>query len=143
MKQFTLICVGKVKEPFCRDGIGEFSKRLSKEFEIIAIKESTKEREAVEILRLVDSFDFVVALDEHGSELTSLKFSQLLKKHQEKKIVFVIGNADGLDSSVMQNADLVMALSQMTLTHEMAQLLFVEQLYRALSILAGKSYHRV
>jgi 23S rRNA (pseudouridine1915-N3)-methyltransferase len=142
MKQFTLLSVGKVKESFCRDGIAEFSKRLP-QFESVSIKESTTQKEGTEILNFIESFDLVVALDEHGLQMSSIAFAQFLKTHAQKKIVFVIGNADGLDERVISRADFVIALSQMTFTHEMAQLFFVEQLYRAVSIHQGKRYHRI
>jgi 23S rRNA (pseudouridine1915-N3)-methyltransferase len=144
MKPFTLITIGKVKESFCKDGIAEFTKRLSKELDIITLKESTKQKEALDIKKTLENnnYDISIALDEHGEEYTSIEFAKLIKKNQDKKIVFILGNATGLDATVLKSAKKTIALSKMTFTHEMAQLFFIEQLYRAQSINQGKEYHK-
>ena len=82
----------------------------------------------------------VVAMDENGEDLTSAEFAELLGKHGG--ISFLIGGADGLGPAARERAGGVMRLSSMTLTHEMARVLLAEQIYRGLSILRGKPYHR-
>ncbi len=144
MKQYTLIHIGKVKEQFCQIGITEFSKRI-KSFQIITLKDSNKEKEGADILTQLTNtqYDIIITLDEHGEEYTSVNFSKFLQEKQAEKMCFVIGGADGLSPEVLKVATKKIALSKMTFTHEMAQLFFIEQLYRAQSILEGKKYHRV
>ena len=80
----------------------------------------------------------VVVLDEKGKDLTTRQFAALLKT----EAVFVIGGADGLDEKVKQQADLLLRLSALTLPHALAQVILLEQLYRAATILTGHPYHR-
>ena len=82
----------------------------------------------------------VVALDEHGEDLTSREFASLIGGHGG--ISFLIGGADGLGDEARTRAERTVRLSSMTLTHEMARVLLTEQIYRGLSILKGKPYHR-
>ena len=79
-----------------------------------------------------------VALDERGKDLTTLQFAELLKK----ETAFVIGGADGLDAEVKANAFMLLRLSSLTLPHALAQVLLLEQIYRAASVLTGHPYHR-
>ncbi len=86
----------------------------------------------------------LVALDERGQEFTSHGFAEFLNKALEsgvRDIVFVIGGAMGLDESVTGRANKMIAMSRWTLTHEMARLVLLEQLYRAFTIIKGKTYH--
>ena len=82
----------------------------------------------------------MVALDEHGDAVTSVALSKLLGAHGD--VAFLIGGADGLGPAARERADRTLRLSSMTLTHEMARLLLVEQVYRGLTILRGMPYHR-
>jgi 23S rRNA (pseudouridine1915-N3)-methyltransferase len=79
-----------------------------------------------------------VALDERGKDLTTLQFAELLKQ----ETAFVIGGADGLDAEVKANAFMLLRLSSFTLPHALAQVVLLEQIYRAASILTGHPYHR-
>ena len=79
-----------------------------------------------------------VALDERGKDLTTLQFAELLKK----ETAFVIGGADGLDAEVKENAFMLLRLSSLTLPHALAQVVLLEQIYRAASVLTGHPYHR-
>ena len=81
-----------------------------------------------------------VVLDEHGQSLTSEAFARVLDEC-DRRMVFVVGGAFGFTDEVRERADLVLSLSPMTFTHEMARLVLAEQLYRAATILAGKKYH--
>jgi len=103
------------------------------------------EREAESILAALGEDDFVVLCDERGSQLRSEEFARIISHHQERatrRVVFVIGGYLGAAPSVRERADLVFALSRMTLTHEMARLLLAEQLYRALAIVNGIPYQK-
>jgi len=130
-----LICVGKVKEPYIKEGINEYAKRLNR-FEIIEIKDSNPEKESKEIISEIKN-EKVYLLDEKGKELDSHEFSELIKKGD--KLAFVIGGPDGFDENLKKKYPSI-ALSKMTFTHEMARLFFVEQLYRAST--KNKNYHK-
>lgn len=80
----------------------------------------------------------VVALDERGKDYTTRQFAELLKS----ETAFVIGGADGLDARIKQEAALLLRLSSLTLPHALAQVVLLEQIYRAASILTGHPYHR-
>jgi len=87
--------------------------------------------------------DFVVALDEHGRERTTIELARLLSERMPtRRVVFILGSDLGLDPQVRTRADEVLALSRMTLPHHLARLLLCEQLYRALDLTAGGPYHR-
>jgi len=87
----------------------------------------------------------IVALDEHGKDITSMQLSQLLTQWQQdgRDVAFVIGGADGLDPGLKANADMLVRISSLTLPHGMVRVLLAEQLYRAWSITQNHPYHRV
>jgi len=87
----------------------------------------------------------VVALDEHGAQMTTVQLSQQLSIWQQQggDVSFVIGGADGLDAEFKKNADMLLRLSNMTLPHALVRVILAEQLYRAWSILRNHPYHRV
>ena len=148
MAKLKIICVGRLKDNFIRQGIAKYDKRLSaKKIEVIEIKDSTKKKENEELLTRIEKIcrhngSYVIALHEHGEEFNSVEFSAFIKAKQDMDIVFIIGGPDGLDDSVTEKADKLIALSKMTFTHEIARLLLYEQFYRAYSIMEGKKYHR-
>ena len=103
-----------------------------------------KEKEGELILKALQPGDFVVLLDEGGKEMRSVEFAQYLRHKMNtlsKRLVFVIGGPYGFSQKVYQAATEKMSLSRMTFSHQMVRLIFVEQLYRAMSILAGSPYH--
>lgn len=103
-----------------------------------------KEKEGELILKALQSGDYVVLLDEGGKEMRSVEFAQYLRHKMNtlsKRLVFVIGGPYGFSQKVYQAAEEKMSLSRMTFSHQMVRMIFVEQLYRAMSILAGSPYH--
>lgn len=103
-----------------------------------------KEVEGGAILAAVDARDFVILLDERGKEFTSREFAAYIDKRTLSlpgNLVFVIGGPYGFCQEVYDRANDKISLSRMTLTHEMVRLFFVEQLYRAMTILRGEPYH--
>ena len=153
-----LIVVGKTDQPFVRQGFDEFCSRLGHYFpfslEIIPdIKntkhlpvEQQKEREGEMILRLFQAGDFIVLLDERGKEFTSVEFAEYIEKKTHtgsKRLVFVIGGAYGFSSAVYEAVHEKIALSKMTFPHQLIRLIFIEQLYRAMTILNNEPYHHV
>jgi len=106
--------------------------------------EVQKEKEADLILKSVQPGDTVVLLDEHGKEFRSIEFSQWIEKKMNvvnKRAVFIIGGPYGFSQRIYDIASEKISLSKMTFSHQMIRLIFVEQLYRAFSILNNSPYH--
>lgn len=151
--KISLLVVSKTDEPYLQAGIDAYTKRLKHyvpfELEVIpAVKASTpeelKEREAQLILKRIEKADCVVLLDEHGKQPTSVGFSDYLQKKMNqglRQLTFVVGGAFGFAPSVYAAAHDKLSLSPMTFNHQMVRLIFVEQLYRAFTILRHEPYH--
>lgn len=105
-----------------------------------------KEKEGELILSKLKPTDYVVLLDENGSEFSSVQFSQWLSQKQMQQspnMVFIIGGAFGFSPNIYNRAQFKIALSKMTFSHQMVRVIFLEQLYRAFSIIKGEPYHHV
>lgn len=154
--KITLAVVGKMANGYLTDGINEYTKRLSfyVPFNIQYINDAKntkkltesqqKTQEGQNILATLDSSDYVVLLDEHGKELTSVEFSKYIERKMvtvAKRLVFVVGGPYGFSEDVYHRANEKISLSKMTFSHEMIRLIFTEQLYRAMTILKGEPYH--
>lgn len=154
--KIVLLVVGKTTESYFVQGIDEYSKRLAHyvPFELTVIPElrntkslsadQQKEREADLILKALQPGDYVVLLDEHGREFTSLQFASYLEKKMAniaKRLIFVVGGPYGFSNRVYQAAQEKISLSKMTYSHQMIRLIFTEQLYRAMTILDNEPYH--
>ncbi len=109
----------------------EYAKRMPRGYEVARI--NTKPGKLSSFLK-----GNVVTLDEHGKDLTTQQFAKLL----QRETVFVIGGPDGLDASVKKDAAVLLRLSSLTLPHALAQVVLLEQIYRAATILTGHPYHR-
>lgn len=148
--------MGRTRERFIQDGIEKYLRYLKpyapaelkvlREEKVEDLRDAPRIRklEAAKITKALSPGAYVVALDERGREFTSHEFAAFMDKALEKgtrEISFVLGGAMGLDESVTGRADTVLALSRWTLTHEMARLVLLEQLYRAFTIIKGKTYH--
>ncbi len=148
--------MGRTRERFIQDGLEKYLRYLKpyapadlkvlREEKVEDLRDAPRVRklEAVKIGKALAPGAHVVALDERGRELTSHEFAAFMDKALEKgtrEMSFVLGGAMGLDESVIGKADTVLALSRWTLTHEMARLVLLEQLYRAFTIIKGKTYH--
>jgi 23S rRNA (pseudouridine1915-N3)-methyltransferase len=157
--KITIIQIGKTKHDFFKEAEQEYLKRLHPytKIEIITLKESVlpaggalsgreivKEKEALEILKNLPQKSFLIALDEKGKSMTSLKFAEFLRQKKDfgqADVTFIIGGPYGLSPKVLEKAQLKLSFSEFTFTHEMIRVLLVEQLYRAFTILQGKTYH--
>jgi len=136
-------------------GFEEYAKRLSREAVISLVElkpdkraagkggEQVREAEAARILDAVGK-DYLIALDEHGQEVTTLKLAGRFKTWLSggRDVSLVIGGADGLHPNVLQTADWTWSLSPLTLPHGMVRVVLAEQLYRAWSVLNNHPYHR-
>ena len=154
--EICVMNIGKIASPWIQNGINIFTERIGKYVKYSSIvlpdiknakslsKETIKEEEGKTITANLSSSDFVVLMDERGKEFTSRGFADWIQKQMNsgrKRLVFIIGGPFGLSQEVYSKANSKIALSQMTLTHEMAKLMLSEQLYRAMTILKGEPYH--
>jgi len=141
MLKVKVFTVGKNKESWIKSGINEYEKRLKStmQFEWIFLKTMPKLEE------MVLKEKFFICLDVVGKELDSIKFSQIVFDFFEKnnsKISFVIGDANGLTSSLKKNSFYNISLSKLTFTHQMTRLILIEQLYRAEQIVKNTQYQK-
>jgi 23S rRNA (pseudouridine1915-N3)-methyltransferase len=106
-------------------------------------EEQQKEREGENILKQIQAQDTVVLLDEHGQEFRSIEFASWVEKKQQtsRRLIFIIGGPYGFSSSIYKRANEKISLSKMTFSHQMVRLIFIEQLYRACTIIKGEPYH--
>lgn len=106
-------------------------------------KEEIKRKEASSILAKLSPNDFLVLLDENGKVFSSNEFAIWIAKRQSlpQNIVFLIGGAYGFDGSLYERMNMKLALSKMTFSHQMVRVIFLEQLYRAFTIIKGEPYH--
>ncbi|MGJ1196679.1 23S rRNA (pseudouridine(1915)-N(3))-methyltransferase RlmH [Sphingobacterium spiritivorum] len=154
--KITLICVGKTDEKYLIEGIEKYTGRLKHyiAFGMVIIPDlknsknmsqaQQKEKEAALILKHISPQDTVVLLDEYGKEYRSVDFSRYLEKNMlnsTQHLVFVIGGPYGFDQTIYDRSVQKISLSKMTFSHQMIRLFFVEQVYRAFSILKGEPYH--
>ncbi len=103
-----------------------------------------KQAEGVQMLKVVQPGDFVVLLDEHGRQMTSREFAGFIDRKMstlQRNLIFMVGGPYGFSPDVRSRADSLLGLSAMTFSHEMVRPFFVEQIYRAMTILRGEPYH--
>jgi 23S rRNA (pseudouridine1915-N3)-methyltransferase len=154
--KITLLTVGKTEDAYLKEGIEKYVKRLKHytKLEIAELpelkntkaltQEQQKSKEAELILKKITPLDHVVLLDEKGMELSSTLFAGYIDKRQinsASHIIFIVGGPYGFDASVHQRANDKLSLSRMTFSHQMVRLFFIEQLYRAFTIIKGEPYH--
>ena len=140
-----LVFVGRLKDKFMQSRSDEYIKwlRNGNKVEVIELADSTKEKEGEAIKKVLEKEKgFNILLSEEGKLFNSIEFANYLGKI-DKKIVFVIGGPYGLSNEVKKEANLLLSLSPLTFTHELARLLLSEQLFRASNILAGGNYHNI
>jgi len=154
--KILLLTIGNTDKKYMKEGIDDYVKRLSFyiQFETKVIPdlknrntlsvELQKEKEGQLILNQIIPGDYLILLDEHGTEFSSLELSKWLEKKMIagiRQIVFLIGGPYGFSKMVYQRADFKISLSQLTFSHQMVRLIFVEQVYRAMTIIKNESYH--
>lgn len=152
--KLRLLSVGKDRSGLFEPGVQEYAGRLAHycRFELLELPDArkakdpqgAKDEEGATILGKLRPGEALVALDERGVSLSSRGLADWLAKvqNQGKDVAFVVGGAEGLSEPVRKRAQLVLALSAMTLPHRLARLVVVEQLYRAFTLLRGEPYHR-
>lgn len=158
--KIKVITVGKLKEKYLKEGIAEYSKRLSRftKLELIELpdektpdrasqaeNEQILQKESDRIMGKIADRDYVIALAIEGKQFPSEAFSQLLSDVTVRgysDIAFIIGGSLGLAPVVKKRADLLMSFGQLTLPHQLMKLVLVEQIYRAFMIQQGSPYHK-
>lgn len=151
-----LILIGNTNEAYLKEGIAEYFQRIKKynSIDIIEIKDiknaknlsqdELKKKEGQQILQHVHSGDYVVLLDDKGKQYTSLLFADFVQAKMNvsiKQLVFIIGGAYGFSDEIYKLAKEKLSLSAMTFSHQLIRVVFLEQLYRAFSILNHSPYH--
>jgi len=154
--KIKLILTGKTHEPYIKEGIFYYVKKLQhyipfELFETPELKntknldqETIRSKEGENILTLIKPGDWVVLLDDKGKDYSSEAFAQQIEKKQLqsiKNVVFVVGGAYGFSSNVYARGNEKLSLSKMTFSHQIIRIIFLEQLYRAYSILNNEPYH--
>lgn len=140
MIKVKILSVGKTREPWLEEAIGEYFKRLQKTvtFECVWVKEDAQ------LQALANKDSLVICLDPAGKLMTSEAFADFFAQQVEAggaRLTFVIGGPDGLPESLRKNHPLI-SFSLLTFTHQLTRLILIEQIYRSMEILKGSKYHR-
>lgn len=160
MMKITILCVGKIKEKYLRDGIGEYAKRLSRYCKLDFIEvpdEKTpdgasetmelqiKKIEGDKLLKYMKDGDYVIALAIEGKMLDSVEFARKMATlgiQGVGHVIFVIGGSLGLSGDVLQRADYKLSFSKMTFPHQLMRMVLLEQIYRGYRINTNSPYHK-
>ena len=131
--RLSINAIGKIKKNWIREGINQYKKRMpdliineSKSFNIDNIRVN----------------NIIICLTEEGQSFNSIELTSLLLNFKNKKINFLIGDADGIPSDIKDKSNLLLSLSPLTFPHELARLILIEQIYRAIAISNNSPYHR-
>ena len=131
--RLSINAIGKIKKNWIREGINQYKKRMpdliineTKSFNIDNIRVN----------------NIIICLTEEGQSFNSIELTSLLLNFKNKKINFLIGDADGIPSDIKDKSNLLLSLSPLTFPHELARLILIEQIYRAISISNNSPYHR-
>ena len=158
--KIQIVSVGKLKEKYLKEGIGEYTKRLSSycQLEIIEVAdepaqerlslaegEQVKVKEGERILKQIKEDSFVFVLELQGKALSSEELAEKIDKLAlagKSHITFVIGGSLGLSNKVLSRADFRLSFSPMTFPHQLMRLILIEQIYRAFRIIKNEPYHK-
>ena len=132
--RLSIYAIGKIKKNWIRDGINQYKKRMP--------DLNINELKSFNINNLRFKNNIIISLSEEGKQFNSIELTSLLLNFKNKKIIFLIGDADWISSDVKNQSDLLLSLSHLTFPHELARLILLEQIYRALSISSNSPYHR-
>ena len=131
--RLSINAIGKIKKDWIREGINQYKKRMPD----LIINES--KRFNIDNIRVNN---IIICLTEEGQLFNSIELTSLLLNFKNKKINFLIGDADGIPSDIKNKSHLLLSLSPLTFPHELARLILIEQIYRAISISNNSPYHR-
>jgi len=148
--------IGKTNENYLKEGMAIFEKRIKRYLKLESVlftdvknaknlkPKLVKQKEGEKFLSKLQNGDFLILLDEKGKHFTSVKFSKFIEQQLNQshhRIIFLVGGAYGFSAAVYKRANYKMALSEMTFSHQMVRVFFLEQFYRAMTILRGEPYH--
>lgn len=154
--KITFLTIGKTEEKYLLEGMEKYLKRLKHyiTFKVLELPElkntknlsedQQKAKEAELIFKNISNTDQLILLDENGLNLSSTQFSGFLSKKMigsVQHLVFIVGGPYGFSNEVYNRADEKISLSRMTFSHQMVRLFFIEQVYRAFTIMKGEPYH--
>ena len=154
--KITLLFTGKTKPAYLDQGVQDYVQRIKHytPLQLIEIQDLKKtkgfpqrkimESEGDKILNYIRTEDFVILLDERGKQMSSPELAGWIEKkalHSVKSIVFVTGGAFGFEKKVYDRANMLLSVSKMTFSHQLIRIIFLEQLYRAFSLIKGQPYH--
>ena len=131
--RLAIYAIGKIKKIWIRDGINQYKKRMPELF--------IKELKTFNLNNIRSNNNFIICLSEEGKQFNSGELCSLLLSFKNKKINFLIGDTDGISLDIKKNSDLILSLSPLTFPHELARLILIEQIYRAVSISKNSPYH--
>lgn len=158
--KITIAAVGRIKEKYLKDGIDEYTKRLSRfcDLEIIEVQDEQApdnlseagekqimKKEAEKLLKRIKEGSLLVVVDVKGEKLDSEGFASKLKSFLvsgNSHITFIIGGSLGVDEDLLRKANLRLSMSNMTFPHQLARLILLEQIYRCFKINSGETYHK-
>ena len=156
MIKITILTLGKLKEKYLIEFAKKYIKLLNHycklefiEIDSIKIKDDVNKILAIEekkILKFIENRNnYIIVLDEIGKEFTSIEFSKKMEKiinYENKPLLFIIGSPYGLTKKIKDKANLKLALSKLTFTHDMSRIFLLEQIYRNFKIMKKESYHK-
>ena len=141
-----IICVGKLKEKYLKDGIDDYLKRINKyhKIEIIELPDSNITEEGNNILKHISNKDYVITLCIEGNELSSVELSDKIDKIfvSNPCITFVIGGSDGIRADIKEKSNYKLSFSKLTYPHGLFRLILLEQIYRSFKIRNNETYHK-
>ncbi|MCI8548085.1 MAG: 23S rRNA (pseudouridine(1915)-N(3))-methyltransferase RlmH [Bacilli bacterium] len=148
-----IICIGKIKEKYLREAIEDYVKRIKKytNFEIIELKDENDQDikkaikvEGENILKYVNTKDYIITLEVKGEQLSSEKFAEKITKINidYSNICFIIGGSNGLSEDVLKKKKFSLSFSKMTFPHQLFRVILLEQIYRAYKIKNNETYHK-
>ena len=141
-----IICIGKLKEEYLKEGINDYLKRINKyhKITIIELPDSNIDSEGNEILKHIDNKDYLIAMCIEGQELSSIELSDKIDKTfiTNPNITFIIGGSNGIREDIKNKCHYKLSFSKLTYPHGLFRLILLEQIYRSFKILNNESYHK-
>ncbi|MFA5934405.1 MAG: 23S rRNA (pseudouridine(1915)-N(3))-methyltransferase RlmH [Candidatus Paceibacterota bacterium] len=144
--KILFITVGKQNDSSLSEAVTDYTKRINNYFktEWKIIPSSDIKKESENILKGIESDDYLIVLDERGKELSTIELADFIEKRMiasDKRIVFVIGGAYGVDEEVLQRANFKWSLSKLVFPHQIVRLILSETIYRAITVIKNEPYH--
>lgn len=141
-----IICVGKLKEKYMVNMVEDYLKRINKyhKIEVIELPDSNQKEENERILKKLNNKNYKVALALNGQKMDSISFAKFIHEHLmfDANIDFIIGGSDGLNDTVLREADFLLSFSDLTFPHGLFRGLLLEQIYRGFKIINNETYHK-